>query len=160
MEFFWEKKSFCKKLTRKHLCCSLFLIKLKVSILQLHWKKGLQHRCFQVNFARYLRHLFDKTSVLRKKYFINKIVKNPLRKRGKNENSLSGKQSHKQNKNFTTIYIKSSYPLTLSRRRPLSHRNRTGFYMITASVLKGLTIQKCLYFSFLCFPWYIENTSF
>ena len=29
-------------------------------------------------------------------------------------------------------------PLTLSRRRPLSYRNQTSFYMITASVLKGL----------------------
>ena len=34
-------------------------------------------------------------------------------------------------------------PLTLSWRRPLSYRNHsTGFYMITASVMKGLNHQK------------------
>ena len=47
--------------TRKHLCWSLILIKLQVSILQLHWNKGLQHRRFLMNFARYLRHPFYKT---------------------------------------------------------------------------------------------------
>ena len=35
-----------------------FLIKLQVSILQFHWKKGLQHRCFLVNFARYFKRPF------------------------------------------------------------------------------------------------------
>ena len=44
--------------TRKHLYWSFILIKLQVSILQLHWKKGLQHRCFLMNFARHLRHTF------------------------------------------------------------------------------------------------------
>ena len=49
---------FFAKFTRKHLCWSLILIKLQVSILQFHWKKGLQHRCFLVNFARYFKRPF------------------------------------------------------------------------------------------------------
>ena len=53
----------------------------------------------------------------RKKYFINKIVKKPLRKGEKMETAC------KKN-NLITLYTKSSYPFT---------------------------IQKCLYFSFLCF---------
>ena len=61
-------------------------------ILQHHWKKRLQHRCFLMNFARCLRHLFYRTSPSNclcstEKYFPNNIVKNPLRK-GKNGNSL------------------------------------------------------------------------
>ena len=66
------------------------------------------------------------------KYFINKMVKNHLRKK-KNANSLWEKQRHTHNKNLITIYINSSY---------------------------HFIIQKFLYFSFLCFPWYIESTSF
>ena len=59
MELF--KYFFFAKFTRKHLCWSLILIKLQVSILQFHLKKGLQHRCFLVHFARYLRDLFYRT---------------------------------------------------------------------------------------------------
>ena len=57
----FSRNIFFAKLTRKQLCRSLILIKLQVSILQLHWKKGLQHSCFLMNFARYLRHLFYRT---------------------------------------------------------------------------------------------------
>ena len=76
---------FFAKLIRKHLCWSLILIKLQVSILQLHWKKGLQHRCFQMNGARYLIHHFYRSTPRDcfcsvEKYFINKIRENPLRK--------------------------------------------------------------------------------
>ena len=129
---------FFAKFTRKHLCWSLILIKLQVSILQFHWKKGLQHRCFLVNFATYLRHLFYRTPPGDYFYFTEKIFyqqnsKEPSEKRDKNRNKLEEKQPHRQNKNLITIYIKSSYPFT---------------------------IQKCLYFSFLCFLWYNENTSF
>ena len=128
---------FFAKFTRKHLCWSLILIKLQVSILQFHWNKELQHRCFLVNFARYLRHLFYRTPPgdyfpSTEKIFYQENSKEPSKKREKNRNNLLEKQSHRQNKNLITIYIKSSYPFT---------------------------IQKCLYFSFLCFLWYIENTS-
>ena len=53
---------FSPKFTGKHLSWSLILIKLQVSILQFYWKKGLLHRCFLVNFARYLRHFLQNTS--------------------------------------------------------------------------------------------------
>ena len=48
-------------------------------------KKRLQHRCFLMNFARYLRHPFYRTPpgdyfCSTEKIFINKIVKKPLRK--------------------------------------------------------------------------------
>ena len=43
-----------KKLTGKQLWQSLFLIKLQV-FLQLYLKKRLRHRCFSVNFAKFLR---------------------------------------------------------------------------------------------------------
>ena len=61
-------------------------------ILQHHWKKRPQHGSFLMNFARYLRHLFYRTSPSNclcsmEKYFPNNIVKNPLRK-GRNGNSL------------------------------------------------------------------------
>ena len=61
-------------------------------ILQHHWKKRPQHGSFLMNFARYLRHLFYRTSpssclCSMEKYFPNNIVKNPLRK-GRNGNSL------------------------------------------------------------------------
>ena len=119
----FSRNIFFAKLTRKQLCRSLILIKLQVSILQLHWKKGLQHSCFLMNFARYLRHLFYRTPpgdcfCSTEKIFYQQNSKEP---------------SHRQNKNLITLYIKSSYPFT---------------------------IQRCLYFSFSCFLWYIENTSF
>ena len=52
-------------------------------------KKGLWHRCFLINFAIYLGHLFYKTPpsdcfCSTEKYFNNKVVKNPLRR----ENNL------------------------------------------------------------------------
>ena len=60
---------FCKKgvlknfanFTEKHLCWSLFLIMFKASTLQL-FKKRLQHRGFPVKFAKFLEHLFWRTS--------------------------------------------------------------------------------------------------
>ena len=103
---------FFAKFTRKHLCRNLVLTKLQVSILQLHWKKGLPHRTPPGD-------LFCTMG----KYFTNKIE----------QNVLWEKQWHTHNKNVITIYISSSYPFT---------------------------IQKCICFSFLSFPWYIENTSF
>ena len=45
--------------TRKHLCCSLFLIKVHTQVYHFIGKR-LQHKCFLVNFARFL-----KTSFLR-----------------------------------------------------------------------------------------------
>ena len=129
---------FFAKYTRKHLCWSLILIKLQVSIRQIHWKKVLQHGCFMMNFARYLRHTFYRTPpgdcfCSTEKIFYQQNSKEPSEKRVKNENSLQEKQPHRQNKNLITLYIKSSYPFT---------------------------IQRCLYFSFSYFLWYIENTSF
>ena len=76
MKIFHEKHFF-QKFARKHLCRSLFLIKLQVSILQLHLTEGLQHMCFLMNFARYLRHHFTEhlqatASVLRKNILLVK----------------------------------------------------------------------------------------
>ena len=94
----FSRNIFFPKFIRKHLCWSVILMKLQVSILQIHWKKVLQHRCFLVNFARYLRHFFTEhlqvtISVLRKKCFINKIVKNPPIKRKKMETACK-KNNH------------------------------------------------------------------
>ena len=98
--FFAKKNFFLQNSQEKHLCRSLFLIKLQVSILQLDWKKGLQHRCFLMNFARYLRHLFDRTPPCdcfcsTEKCFTNKIAKNPwVKKKNGNtckKNNVTGK---------------------------------------------------------------------
>ena len=43
------------KLTEKHICQSLFLIKLQASRPATLLKKRLWHRCFPVNFAKFLR---------------------------------------------------------------------------------------------------------
>ena len=64
---------------------SLFLIKLHVSILQLNRKKKLRCRCFLMNFARHLIHLFYRIPpgdffCSEKKYFCIKIVKIALKK--------------------------------------------------------------------------------
>ena len=77
------EKIFCAKFTRKHLCRSLFLIKLQVFILQLHWKKGLPHRCFLMNFASLYRTPPRDCFCSTERYFTNKIEKNPLRKKMK-----------------------------------------------------------------------------
>ena len=66
---------------RTHLECCFY-------ILQLHWNKVLQHKCFLMNFGKYLRQLFYRTPpgncfCPTEKYFTNKIVKNPLRKEKK-----------------------------------------------------------------------------
>ena len=95
------------------------LIKLQFSILQLDWKKGLQHRCILMNFARYLRHLLDRTPpcdcfCFTEKCFTNKIAKNPLSKE-KNGNTCKKKLRHMQIKNLITLYIKSSYPFTIKK---------------------------------------------
>ena len=47
-------KSFAK-FTEQHLCWSLFLIKLQPSGLKLFLKKKLQHRCFPLNFVKFIR---------------------------------------------------------------------------------------------------------
>ena len=60
MELFREIYTFLAKFTRKHLCWSLILIKLK-SVSSNFTEFFLQHRCFLVNFVRYLRHLFERT---------------------------------------------------------------------------------------------------
>ena len=129
---------FFAKFTRKHLCWSLILIKLQVSILQLHWNKGLQHRCFLMNFARNIQHPFYRRPpgnyfCSTEKIFYQQNSKEPLRKGEKWKQLVRKTTTHTQNKNWITIYIKSSYPFT---------------------------IQKCLYFFFLCFLWCTENTSF
>ena len=135
MELFREKKIiFFAKFTRKHLCRSLFLIKLQFSILQLDWKKGLQHRCFLMNFARYLRHLFDRTPPCdsfcsTEKYFTNKVAKNPL---------------SKEKKMKTLVRKTTSYA-----KQKLTHYLRLHILLL----FKNFVIS-------LLFPWYTENTSF
>ena len=123
---------FLAKFTAKHLCRSLFLTKLHFSILQLHWNKGLPHRCFLVNFPRYLRQRFYRTPPSDRKVFYQQNRKELFEKRIKMETACM-KNSDTRWTNVITIYIMSSYPFT---------------------------IQKCLYVSFLYCPWYIENTSF
>ena len=56
-EVFCEKgvlRNFAK-FKGKHMCLSLFLIKLQVLCLQHFLKKGAWHMCFLVNFAKFLR---------------------------------------------------------------------------------------------------------
>ena len=56
-------EDFCKKgvprnftkFTRKHLCQVLFVNKVADLSPETLWKKSLWHRCFAVNFAKYLR---------------------------------------------------------------------------------------------------------
>ena len=89
------------KFPRKHLCLSLFLIKLQVFMLKLYWKKRLRWRCFLMNFARCLRQFFYRTPpgdclCSTEKYFTNKIVKSPLKKKmetaGKKSNDMCRKK--------------------------------------------------------------------
>ena len=102
------------KIPRKHLRWSLILKKLQVSILKLHWKKGLRYRCFVVDFCEMFKTpLLQNTPrrpllLYRKKYFINKIVKKPLRKREKMEtackkNNETGKRSMQSHWGLSTI---------------------------------------------------------
>ena len=95
---------FFAEFTRKHLCWSFILIKLQVSILQLHWKKGLQHRCFLMNFARYLRHSFYRRPpgdyfCSTEEIFYQQISKEPLRKGEKME--TAGKENNHTRKTKT-----------------------------------------------------------
>ena len=95
---------FFAEFTRKHLCWSFILIKLQVSILQLHWKKGLQHRCFLMNFARYLRHSFYRRPpgdyfCSTEEIFYQQISKEPLRKGEKME--TAGKENNDTRKTKT-----------------------------------------------------------
>ena len=43
------------KFTGKHLCWSLLINKVHAEDLQVYLKRRLQHRCFLVNFAKFLR---------------------------------------------------------------------------------------------------------
>ena len=54
-----------KKFTEEHLCLSLLneIAGLQAGSL---FKKRLWHRCFSVNFAKYLKHLFYKTTLTKK----------------------------------------------------------------------------------------------
>ena len=137
--FFAKKKLFFFKIQKKNTCAGVFLIKLQVSILQLDWKEGLQHRCFLMNFARYLRHLFDRTPPCHcfcstETCFTNKIAKNPLSKEKKMEALVRKTTSHaKQKRNhYLHYYLLSLHFLLLFKNFVIS----------------------------LFFPWYIENTSF
>ena len=77
---------FCKKVllkmsqnSQKHICARVsFLIKLQTSCLQLYWKKRLWHRCFPVNFAKFLRTtILQNTSgrlLLDHRFFLSKPV--------------------------------------------------------------------------------------
>ena len=101
------------KLIRKHLYRSPFLIKLQAYILQLHWKKILQHRCFVLNFARYLRQNSSRQLLLfYGKYFTYKIVKNSLRKAKKWKQFVRKTMTHaeqKLNHNLYQIFISFCY---------------------------------------------------
>ena len=60
-EMFYEKVVLRKfaKFTGKHLCQSFFFIKVTVLRPKTLLKKGLWHRCFPVNFAKFLRAPFS-----------------------------------------------------------------------------------------------------
>ena len=131
MEFFHDF-FVVAKFTAKHLCRSLFLIKLHVPILQLHWNKGLPHRCFLVNFPRYLRQLFYRTPPGDGKVFYQQNRKELSEKRIKMETACK-KNSDTSWTSVITICIMSSYPFT---------------------------IQKYLYVTFVYCSWHIENMSF
>ena len=87
MELFREKKFFFEKISRKSLCGSLFLIKLQASILQLHLMKGHQQaEVFSDEFCKIFRTPFYRTPpgdcfCFTEKYFINKMVKKPSKKK-------------------------------------------------------------------------------
>ena len=124
------------KFPRKHLCLSLFLINLQVFMLKLYWKKRLGWRCFLMNFARCLRQFFYRTLpgdclCSTEKYFTNKIVKSPLKK--KKWKQLVRKATICAEKNWTQ-YL---------------HQIFLFFYY-----------SKTSWFLFSCFPQYIESMSF
>ena len=97
------------KFTRKHLCRILFLIKLQVSILQLYLKKRLRYRCFLMNFAIFYRTPPDDCFCSKEKYFTNKIVKSPLRKKKMQTAGEKNSAMHRKKNLNTAYYIKSSY---------------------------------------------------
>ena len=110
MELFCKKKKFFCNIHKKRPVWRHFLIKLQVSILKLHWDKGLPQRYFLVNFARYLRHLFYRTPLgdcfcCTAKYFTNKNIKEHSEKR----------TTTYAEQNLITIYIKSSCPVTTQK---------------------------------------------
>ena len=109
------------KLTEKRRCRTLFLMKLQISIVQPHWKKILQYRCFLMNFAWYLKPLLKplrpgKCLCSTEKYFTNGTVKKPLKKEGKKSKLLVKKsRTHAQKNNLNTTYHYSSYPFTIQK---------------------------------------------
>ena len=103
MELYCEKCFFCK-------------INKKTSVLESHFnkvtglypatslKKGLQHRCFLMNFARYLRHSFYRRPpgdyfCSTEEIFYQQISKEPLRKGEKME--TAGKENNHTRKTKT-----------------------------------------------------------
>ena len=61
-ELFRGKCFFFGKFTKKYLCQNFSLIKLQLSVLQLYWKKGLQHRWFLLNCEILKTTFIQKTS--------------------------------------------------------------------------------------------------
>ena len=115
MELLRDFFFFVAKYIRKHLCRSLFLIKLQVYILQLHWKKGLQDRCFLMNFARYLKRNTSRRLLLfYEKTFYQKNSKELSQKRKKKKMKTVSKKTtaraeQKLNHNLYQILISFYY---------------------------------------------------
>ena len=102
------------KFLRKHLCLSLLLIKLQVFMLKLYWKKRLRWRCFLMNFARCLRQFFYRTPpgdclCSTEKYFTNKIVKSPLKKKKKKMETAGKKSNDTRRIKLNTILASNLY---------------------------------------------------
>ena len=104
---------FFTKFIRKYLSRSLFLIKLQVIILQLHWQKGLGHWGFLMNFVRYLgQNTPGDCFFTTEKYFTNKIVKNSLGKEKKWKQFVRKtmtRAEQKLNHNIYQIFISFYY---------------------------------------------------
>ena len=117
----WFRKDFLMQNSQETPVPDSFLIKLQVSMLQLHWKKGPQHKCFLMNFGRYIKTPFLHNTSKWRLLFYGKIFyqydsKKPSEKKKekeKNGNSLTEKQRQTQNKNLITTCIKPSYHFTI-----------------------------------------------
>ena len=155
---------FFAKFTGNHLCRSLFLIKLQVSILQLHWSKELPYRCSLMIFARYLRHLFYRKPpgdcfCSTEKYFTNKIVMNPLRKETKRKQLVRKTTTHaEQNLNqylhqvfisfyYSKIYFSLFLPMIYWKHKFLETMQSHWGFIYNRKLFLTFSLKKILFYS-------------
>ena len=89
----WFRKDFLMQNSQETPVPDSFLIKLQVSMLQLHWKKGPQHKCFLMNFGRYIKTPFLHNTSKWLLLFYGKIFyqydsKKPSEKKKEKENKM------------------------------------------------------------------------